>query len=129
MDDPTLMHQLMEIERALGRHDECAVRNLILQAQDAVLALERENETLALENAGLRQRLDAARNATLPYAAHAPVYSSSETPSPAAPPLENLRRKIFSAVHGPEPDTTNGGSSDKDSRPSHTWRTTHFFFS
>jgi len=61
MDAPTLMNKLMEMDRALSRRDECAVRNLILQAQDGVLTLEQENEALAIENAGLRQRLDDYR--------------------------------------------------------------------
>ena len=65
MDAPTLMQKLMEMTRALDSRDTCAVRNLIIETQEGVLALERENECLALENVGLHQRLDAARLTTL----------------------------------------------------------------
>jgi hypothetical protein len=115
------MHKLMEIERALNRHDDCTVRNLVIAAQDGVLALERENEALAIENAGLRQRLDATRHATVPYAAH--TWSSAGDARPA-------RRETLSAA--PEPSSAPEYSSAPDpdgSRPPHTWRITHFFFS
>jgi len=114
MDVPVLMNTLMEIERALSAHDECAVRNLILQAQDGVLALERENEALALENAGLRRRLDATHHATLPYAAHSPAYPGPALPAPAALP-QPFRREALAA-------------DPADDRPPRTWRITHFFF-
>jgi hypothetical protein len=124
MDVPVLMHKLMEIERALSQHDECAARNLLIATQEGVLALERENETLALENAGLRQRLNATRHATIPYSAHSwtnlaanasPEQASRETVS-ADPGFDSARAHC----DAPEPD---------DSRPPRTWRITHFFFS
>ncbi|MFP5229364.1 MAG: hypothetical protein ACLGXA_17265 [Acidobacteriota bacterium] len=109
MDTPTLMNQLMEMERALCRHDECAVRNLILQAQDGVLSLERENEQLALDNAGLRLRLDEARR--------------SEHKSPA------LRDRTHGGCHeeeAPAPATLADDSLSDPKTP--VWRMTHFFF-
>jgi hypothetical protein len=63
MDPPDLLHKLMEMERALGRQDVLALRNLLIEAEDGVLALEREKEFLARENASLRQRLESARAA------------------------------------------------------------------
>jgi hypothetical protein len=88
MDAPTLMQKLIEIDRALGKSDECTVRNLILAAQDGVLQIERENEELALENVGLRHRLNAARQSELAAArAHSgdsPSHSG-DAPDPAGP--------------------------------------------
>jgi regulator of replication initiation timing len=125
MDVPVLMHKLMEIERALNQHDECAARNLLIATQDGVLALERENETLAIENAGLRQRLNATRHATVPYAAHSrsSLSAADSSPMPA-------RRQILSADSESSPALEPCGAPEPDdSRPPHTWRITHFFFS
>ncbi|HVT97202.1 MAG TPA: hypothetical protein VHE33_06815 [Acidobacteriaceae bacterium] len=121
MDAPVLMQKLMEIERALSRHDECAVRNLIIAVQDDVLALEQENEALALENAGLRQRLSAARHATMPFAAHSRAFPGSSGPEP---PRERL-----CADEEPAPNSEAAAPDPNDDRPPRTWRITHFFFS
>jgi regulator of replication initiation timing len=110
MDAPTLMNKLMEIERALSRHDECAVRNLILQAQDGVLTLEQENETLAIENAGLRQRLDDYRRSPRKLLAlKSTSVGSRALPAEAAAPL------------------TLADDSPADPQTP-VWHTTHFFF-
>jgi hypothetical protein len=107
MDVPTLMQKLMEMDRALAQRDTCAVRNLIIETQEGVLALERENESLSLENAGLHQRLDAARLTTLTAVTHA------RTAEP-----------IASSFTG----ETSSPSSESASAPrTHIWRTTHFF--
>ena len=124
MDVPVLMHKLMEIERSLSQHDECAVRNLLIATQEGVLALEQENETLALENAGLRRRLDAARHATLPSAGHSAV------PDWIAQASQPLRREAPSADLGIAPETQTTAAPDPDdARPPRTWRISHFFFS
>ena len=114
MDVPVLMNTLTAIERALSAHDECAVRTLILHAQDGVRALERENEALALENAGLRRRFDATHHATLPYAAHSPACPGPALPAPTALPEPFLREAL--------------SADAADDRPPRTWRITHFFF-
>jgi len=126
MDAPSLMNKLMEIERALSTHDEYAIRNLVIAAQEGVLALERENEELALENAGLRQRLNAAREATIPYAAHSRAFPGSPLANTLA---ESFRRETLSAdpAPGSSPGRTTAPDPD-DSRPPRTWRITHFFF-
>jgi len=107
MDAPTLMQKLMEMNRALDGRDTCAVRNLIIEAQERVLAIERENECLALENAGLRQRLDAARLSTL----------TAVTQARDAEPIgSSFTGEAFST------------GNDSTSAPrTHIWRTTHFF--
>jgi hypothetical protein len=110
MDAPTLMNQLMEIERALSSHDECAVRNLILQAQDGVLNLEQENEVLAIENAGLRQRLDDYRRSPLKLLA----LKTTSVGSRALP------------AEAPAPLTLADDSPSDPKTP--VWHTTHFFF-
>lgn len=125
MDVPVLMHKLMEIERALSTRDECAVRNLIIAAQEGVLALERENEELALENAGLWRRLNAARDASLPFAAHSRAFPGCPTPEPSA---ESFDRKTPSTDDDADTDSGECEVPD-DSRPPRTWRITHFFFS
>ncbi len=132
MDVPVLMHKLMEIERALNQHDDCAVRNLLIATQEGVLALEQENETLAIENASLRRRLETARHATLPYAAHAPG-----VPDWIAQASQPQRRETLSAdfetgeshFESEHPTPTTGAPDPHDTRPPHTWRITHFFFS
>jgi hypothetical protein len=98
MDAPTLMHKLMEMDRAL----------------------ERENEELSLENAGLRQHLDAARHSTLPYSAHA----RAEMPGDPSPAAQAFRRQLLSTDPVTEGEPANG-----DPPRTHLWRTTHFFFS
>jgi hypothetical protein len=99
----------MEIERALSTHDGHAVRNLILQAQDGVLALERENETLAIENAGLRRRIDEYQRSPLPLL--------SPTGRPAA------------QVRGSEAPAPSIFEEDPDIEPKLlVWHTNHFFF-
>jgi regulator of replication initiation timing len=132
MDVPVLLHKLMEIERALTQHDDCAVRNLLIATQEGVLALEQENETLAIENAGLRRRLDAARHATLPYAAHTPG-----VPDWIAQASQPQRRETLSAepaahelhLEAAAPTRPTGAPDPDDTRPPRTWRITHFFFS
>src|ERR1700722_6049320 len=107
MDAPPLMQKVMEMNRSLDQRDTCAVRNLIIETQEGVLALERENDCLALENAGLRQRLDAARLTPLPPGPHARSVSL-ESPSHVVEPLS--------------------ADNDNISAPrTHIWRTTHFF--
>jgi regulator of replication initiation timing len=107
MDAPTLMQKLMEMTRALDGRDTRAVRNLIIEAQDGVLALERENESLSLENAGLRQRLDAARVSTL----------TAITQSRIAEPIASSFTGEVSPLDNENPGATR----------THIWRTTHFF--
>jgi hypothetical protein len=140
MDAPTLMHKLMEMDRALERRDSSSIRNLILEAQEGVRALERENEELAVENAGLRQRLDAAHHSTLPYSAHArPAQAASnaladeaflrqilsgEALAPEALAPKSQFGEALSADPTTEDDPANG-----DPPRTHLWRTTHFFFS
>jgi regulator of replication initiation timing len=107
MNSPTLMNKLMNIEHALHRHDECAVRSLVLEVQESVLALERENEELALENAALRRRLaDDRRSSHQPR----PHESMSDAPEEAPKPL------ILADDSPAAPRTP-------------VWHTTHFFFS
>lgn len=110
MNPPTLMNKLMEMERALSQHDACAVRNLILQAQTDVRALEQENEQLALANAALRRRVVELRR------------SSSK-------PLA-LRDRAHGGCHDEEapPPTTIADDSRADPKTP-VWRMTHFFFS
>lgn len=109
MDAPILMHKLMEIERALSTHDDYAVRNLILQAQDGVLALERENETLAVENASLRRRLNEYQRSPLPLFTETGRASAPSIPAEAPPP------SVFEDDPGVEPRLL-------------IWHTNHFFF-
>jgi hypothetical protein len=115
MDAHSLMRKLMEIERALPTRDDCAIRNLIIEAQNGVLQLERENEELALHNAGLRLRLRGVHNSTLPL----------------VPQLLNAA----AAGTDPESDFCEGRCANHNPRipegPSenNTWRMTHFFFS
>jgi hypothetical protein len=120
MDAPTLMHKLIEMERALQRRDSSAIRSLILEAQEGVRALERENEELALENAGLRRRLDAARPSNITYSAHACAEMHGD-PSTAA---HAFRRQLLSTDPVTDAEPANG-----DPPRTHLWRTTHFFFS
>ena len=94
MDAPTLMNNLMEIERALTRRDECAVRNLIVQAQDAVLALEQENEALAIQNAGLRHRLDDYRRSPLKLLALKSSLRRQPRPPRRSPRSPHPRRRL-----------------------------------
>jgi regulator of replication initiation timing len=110
MDAPTLMNKLMEMDRALTRRDECAVRNLILQAQDGVLTLEQENEALAIENAGLRQRLDDYRRSPRKLIA----LKSTSVGSRALP------------ADAPAPLTHADDAPADPQTP--VWHTTHFFF-
>ena len=117
MDVPTLMQKLMEIDRALDRNDRSVLRNLLIEAEDGVLDLERENEELALENAGLRQRLADARYAAM--AAHRqPANGAGLAPEPT-------RRATLSAEGSPADYDLDADGS----RPPNTWRVTHFFFS
>ncbi len=110
MNAPTLMHKLMEMERALSAQDADTLRNLIFEAQDGVLALERENEHLAIENAGLRRRLDDYRRSPLQRLAlqnrAAGGCHDEETPAPSVLPDDSPI----------EPKTP-------------IWHMTHFFFS
>jgi hypothetical protein len=115
MDAHSLMRKLIEIERTLGERDEHEIRKMILAAQDGVLQLERENEELALQNAGLRLRLQGVRNSTLPLVAHS-LNAGAESPE--------------------TPDATDDLSGDaswgdppSDEERTGLWRTTHFFFS
>ena len=120
MDAPTLMHKLMEIDRALTRRDECAVRNLILQAQDGVLNLEQKNEALAIENAGLRQRLDDYRRSPLKLLAlKSTSVGSRALPADAPAPLPL-------ADDAPAPLTLADDAPADPKTP--VWHTTHFFF-
>ncbi|MGC2299378.1 MAG: hypothetical protein WA476_11290 [Acidobacteriaceae bacterium] len=105
MDSPTLMLQLMEIERALGRRDASDIRNMILSAQDAVLHLERENEQLARQNAGLRRSLDAVHRSSLRVAAQ--LHAAPVT----------------------DPGESSADSATGDDSNQRTWRSTHLFFS
>jgi len=119
MDAPTLMHKLIEMDRALERRDSSSIRNLIREAKEGVRALERENEELALANTGLRQRLDAARPSTLPYSAHARL----DQPSDPCPAAQAFRRQVLSTDPVTDTEPANG-----DPPRTHLWRTTHFFF-
>ena len=113
MDTHSLMRKLMEIERALPTRDDCAIRNLIIEAQNGVLQLERENEELALHNAGLRLRLHGVHNSTLPL-----VAQSLNTAGPNRESEACEGRCADQVLRVPEGPSENG-----------TWRTTHFFFS
>ena len=107
MDAPTLMQKLMEMNWALDGRDTCAVRNLIIETQEGVLALERENESLSLENAGLRQRLDSARVSTL----------TAITQTRNAEPISSSFTGEVSSL-----------DNESNNAPrTHIWRTTHFF--
>jgi hypothetical protein len=116
MDAHSLMRKLMEIERALPARDDCAIRNLLIEAQNGVLQLERENEELALHNAGLRLRLRGGLSSTLPLVAQ------SVSAAAAGPDHQGVScgesRSANHAPCAPESPSENG-----------TWRTTHFFFS
>jgi hypothetical protein len=120
MDAPTLMNKLMEMDRALSRRDECAVRNLILQAQDGVLTLEQENEALAIENAGLRQRLDDYRRSPRKLLALKSTSVGSRALPAGAPPPPTR------AAHPPAPLTLADDAPADPKTP--VWHTTHFFF-
>jgi|ERR1700728_3490255 hypothetical protein len=113
MDTHSLMRKLMEIERALPTRDDCAIRNLIIEAQNGVLLLERENEELALHNAGLRLRLHGVHNSALPLVAQSLSATGPDRESEASEGHCADR-----APRVPEGPSENG-----------TWRTTHFFFS
>jgi hypothetical protein len=120
MDAHSLMRKLMEIERALPVRDDSAIRNLILEAQNGLLQLERENEELALQNAGLRQRLRGIRNSALPRVAQSLNAAAAET----------FETPDFFA----DAPSCQGRCADHDSAPEdpeqpRTWRITHFFFS
>lgn len=108
MESPSLMHKLMEIERALGHLEPCAIRNLILEAQNGVRRLESENEHLVLENSELRRRLEQpSRSPTQRFAPQACFSGHSlahEAPAPVVSAEDSPCRLL-------------------------TWRTTHFFFS
>jgi hypothetical protein len=105
MDVPALTKKLMEIERALETRDVFDIRNMILSAQNGLLQLERENEELALQNAGLRRSLNAVRNSSRTIAA--PSHSADD----------------------PDADFSASAPGSKDDSNQRTWRTTHFFFS
>lgn len=133
MDVPVLMHKLMEIERALSQHNECAVRNLLIATQEGVLALEQENETLAIENAGLRRRLETARHAALPHAAHISgvpdwIAQASQPQRSETLSAEPAARELHLDAEDPTRATTSAPDPD-DAHPPRTWRITHFFFS
>jgi len=106
MDVPALTKKLMEIERAPETRDVFDIRNMILSAQNGLLQLERENEELALQNAGLRRSLNAVRRSSMSLAA--PSHPEDEPDA-----------FDFSA------DSPNS----RDDSNQRTWRTTHFFFS
>ena len=109
MDAPTLINQLAEIERALSTHDAGAARALLLAAQQGVLALERENEHLALENASLRRRLNDYRR-PLKLLAHPNSAHCSQALPAEAPAAQTL-------------------AGDSPSSPKLlVWHTHHFFF-
>jgi len=121
MDPHSLMRKLIEIERTLGERDACEIRKMILAAQDGVLQLERENEELALRNAGLRLRLQGIRSASLPLVAHSLNAAAESTD--ATPVTSGDESPCGHICAG----STNAGQ-DGDAHPG-VWRTTHFFFS
>ena len=118
MESPALMHKLMEIERALGHLDPCAIRNLILEAQNGVRRLESENDHLVLENSELRRRLDQPRR------------SPSRSLSLQAC-SRNCSGEGFCAQpsSGEAPDPATFAEDSPCDPKILTWRTTHFFFS
>ncbi|HEX4310760.1 MAG TPA: hypothetical protein VHZ25_12085 [Acidobacteriaceae bacterium] len=113
MDAHSLMRKLMEIERALPTRDDCAIRNMLIEAQNGVLQLEHENEELALHNASLRLRLRGVHNSTLPLVAQG---LGAGGPDHERDSCEGRCADHASRVPG---DASENG----------TWRTTHFFFS
>ncbi len=118
MESPALMHKLMEIERALGPLEPCAIRNLILEAQNGVRRIESENEHLVLENSELRRRVDQPRRSPFNrFALQSCSQQCSGDGSCAQP----------SSDEAPAPATF---AEDSPCDPKLlTWRTTHFFFS
>jgi hypothetical protein len=121
MEAHSLMRQLMEIERVLPTRDDCAIRNLILAAQDGVLQLERENEELALENAGLRLRLRERRGASVPLVAQS-LNADAENASQARDFSADTRARAGRCAGDDSPGSDHLAGTG-------TWRTTHFFFS
>jgi hypothetical protein len=112
MDAHNLMRKLMEIERALPTRDDCAIRNMLIEAQNGVLQLEHENEELALHNAGLRLRLRETTSSPLVAQTFSVAASSPDQGT------ESYAGRCTDQGRVPENPSENG-----------TWRTTHFFFS
>lgn len=123
METHGLMRKLMEIERALPTRDDCAIRNLILAAQDGVLQLERENEELALQNAGLRLRLRESHGASVPLVAQSLNADADAEKTVEAPEF------FFDARARTGRCADDECAASDDLAGVKTWRTTHFFFS
>ncbi|MGA8111985.1 MAG: hypothetical protein WBD46_15090 [Acidobacteriaceae bacterium] len=123
MEVPVLMRTLNEIERALTRLDDIALRNRLREVEDAVRQLDQENEDLALQNASLRQSL---RGHGLP-----PSASLLPGSVPASPP--KFSPLPFSFSRAAESDAGNVSGSplceplSPDEETPRLWHITHFF--
>lgn len=110
MDAPSLLPSLIELERALDALGDSDLRQRILQIRGGVVQLQRENEELALQNAGLRERLRGVRRSTLPLYAQSLTAASAALDDPDDSPV-CVGRPVMGC----------------DARKAHVWRTTHYF--
>lgn len=141
MQVPALMRTLNEIERALNRFGDIALRDRLRDVEDAIRQLDQENEDLALQNAGLRHRLRSLGVSLFDTSKFEPsqLEPSPSGSSPSASPRQDSRPPKFSPLPfsfsraaESEPADFSGSwlceplSFDED-EPPHLWHVTHFF--
>ena len=110
MDAPSLLPRLIELERALDALGDSNLRERISQIRSGVVQLQCENEELALQNAGLRQRLRGVRRSTLPLYAQSLTAASEALDDPDDSPICE-ERPVMAC----------------DTGKMLVWRTTHYF--
>ena len=62
MNTARLINQLLEIEQALDHLDAASIRGMIFDAQESVLAIERQMIEMMTDYEGLRMLMEFSRN-------------------------------------------------------------------
>jgi hypothetical protein len=66
MNAADVIHQLIDLEKAVGKSDPGAIRAMLLRVEEGVLALEQLTIETLRENAALRQRLEERQTRLAP---------------------------------------------------------------